>query len=195
MSARSRKPAPWCAAALLVLACAPAAPADESAAADTGAAVVATAPDTSSVAVLTPSGLGPLRIGMTLAEARTLPGGLEVREGATTAVCDYVRWRGAPAGVLVMIEGDSVARVDVDSSTVATEAGARVGDSEARIDSLYPGRVTVSPHKYTDGHYLTVSPSDPADGTFRLIFETDRQRVLRYRAGRLPSVEYVEGCA
>ena len=195
MSARSRKPAPWCAAALLVLACAPAAPADESAAADTGAAVVATAPDTSSAAVLTPSGLGPLRIGMTLAEARTLPGGLEVREGATTAVCDYVRWRGAPPGVLVMIEADSVVRIDVDSTAVATAAGARVGDSEARIDSLYPGRVTVSPHKYTDGHYLTITPAAPADSAYRLVFETDGQTVLRYRAGRLPAVQYVEGCA
>ena len=29
----------------------------------------------------------------------------------------------------------------------------------------------------------------------RLIFETDGQRVVRYRAGITPAVKYVEGCA
>jgi hypothetical protein len=29
---------------------------------------------------------------------------------------------------------------------------------------------------------------------FRIVFETDGQRVTRFRAGRLPAVQYVEGC-
>ena len=41
-------------------------------------------------------------------------------------------------------------------------------------------------------HYL--KPSDPAL-PYRLVFETDGERVTRYRAGRLPEVEWVEGCA
>ena len=35
----------------------------------------------------------------------------------------------------------------------------------------------------------------PADTTRRLVFETDGARVLRYRAGRRPEVEWVEGCS
>ena len=35
----------------------------------------------------------------------------------------------------------------------------------------------------------------PEDSARRLIFETDGQRVVRYRAGITPAVEYVEGCA
>ena len=34
-----------------------------------------------------------------------------------------------------------------------------------------------------------------ADSGFEVVFETDSQRVTRYRAGRLPEVEYVEGCS
>jgi hypothetical protein len=79
--------------------------------------------------------------------------------------------------------------------TVPTSAGARIGDTEATIKKLYKGQVTVSPHKYTDGHYLTVVPKAPADSAFRIVFETDGTRVLQYRGGRRPQVEYVEGCA
>ncbi|HEY5546384.1 MAG TPA: hypothetical protein VIK50_10050 [Gemmatimonadaceae bacterium] len=70
-----------------------------------------------------------------------------------------------------------------------------MGDSEERIQSLYSGHVTVGPHKYTDGHYLAVVPTDPADSAFRIIFETENGRVVRYLAGRRPPVEYVERCS
>lgn len=61
--------------------------------------------------------------------------------------------------------------------------------------SLYPGQVTVQPHAYTDGHYLVVTPPAAADSSFRIVFETDGQKVLRYRSGLVPAVEYVEGCS
>jgi hypothetical protein len=93
-----------------------------------------------------------------------------------------------------MVEGGSIARVEVVSGTTATTEGARVGDSEDRIQQLYPGRVVTTPHKYTSGHYLTVKPIDAADSLNRLVFETDGHRVTEYRAGRLPQVEYVERC-
>jgi hypothetical protein len=87
-----------------------------------------------------------------------------------------------------------VVRVEVGSGNVATVEGARIGDPEARIQQTYPGRVQVQPHKYTDGHYLVVRPAD-GDTTRLLIFETDGSRVLRFRAGQRPQVEYVEGCS
>jgi hypothetical protein len=37
--------------------------------------------------------------------------------------------------------------------------------------------------------------TDPADSMLRIIFETDSGRVVRYRAGRRPPVDYVEGCS
>ena len=175
----------------------------DSAAADSAAPSAAvpnsapnSAPDTSTdSAAVTERGLGPLRVGMTIAEATAALGGaLVVPANADTSGCDYVQWRGAPPGVMVMVDEHRVARVDVDSAGVATAAGARVGDSEERVKGLYPGRVVVSPHKYEDGNYLTVTP-DASDTTYAIVFETSKGRVTRYRAGRRPQVEYVEGCS
>ena len=158
--------------------------------------VPSAAPSSASVpgdSSVTERGLGALRAGMTLAEAkRALDGALVVPTGTDTTGCAYVTWRGGPRGTRVMIDGGRVARVEVDSANVATAAGARVGDSEERIQQLYAGRVTVSPHKYVDGHYLTVHAAD--DSSFAIVFETEKGKVTRYRAGRRPAVEYVEGC-
>jgi hypothetical protein len=94
-----------------------------------------------------------------------------------------------------MIIDDTVARVEVDSAGILTAEGAGVGDTESSIILLYQGRVEVQPHKYTGptGHYLVVTP--PGDTLHKLIFETDGERILNYRAGRIPAVQAVEGCA
>ncbi len=94
-----------------------------------------------------------------------------------------------------MVVDGRIARIEVKNSAVATATGAGVGDSEARIHALYPGRVQVRPHKYTDGHYLIVRPEATSDSANRLIFETDGRHVLEYRAGLLPAVAWVEGCS
>ena len=114
---------------------------------------------------------------------------------ADFATCDYVRPKALPAYTSLMIINDTVMRVDVDSADVRTAEGARVGDTEARVLDIYRGRVSVEPHPYTgpEGHYLVVS--SPADTQYRIIFETDGQRITGYRAGRRPAVELIEGCA
>jgi hypothetical protein len=150
----------------------------------------------SSALTVTEHGIGPLRAGMTFTEAdAALGGALLVPVSADTSGCDYLVWDKGPSGVHVMFDQHRIARVDVDTASIATAAGARVGDDEARIKRLYPGQVVVTPHKYEDGHFLTVTPPAPADKQFRIIFETSGGRVTRYRAGILPSVEYVEGCS
>jgi hypothetical protein len=154
---------------------------------------VAPAAPTATDSAVTEHGLGPLRAGMTVAEASKVLGGALVMPAETAAGCDYATWRGGPRGVHVMIDDGLIARVEIDSVGIATAAGARVGDTEERIRSLYPGRVTVTPHKYEDGHYLTVNAVD--DSSFAIVFETSKGRVTRYRAGRRPAVEYVEGCS
>lgn len=161
-----------------------------------GPGATAAAPATDSALVVTERGLGALRAGMTLAEASAAFGGtLVARDSTDPTTCQYLEWRGGPPGVMVMMDGGRIARVDVDSATVPTAAGARVGDSEGRVLALYRGRVTVSPHRYVEGHYLTVTPEAPADSSLRIVFETDLRRVTRYRAGTMPQVSWVEGCS
>lgn len=147
--------------------------------------------------LVTPRGIGALRAGMTFAEAdAALGGALVVPATEDTTTCGYLEWRDGPPGVLVMMDLHRIGRVDVDTSAIATAEGARVGDTESRILNLYEGRVAVTPHKYVeDGHYLTVTPADPADSAYRIVFETKDGRVTRYRAGVLPSVRYIEGCS
>lgn len=145
--------------------------------------------------VVTERGFGRLHAGMTIAEARALFPDLKVPNGAETTSCDYAGKEGLPPGIAVMVGKGRIRRVDVNALGVVTAEGGRIGDSEDRIKALYPGRVKVSPHEYTDGHYLTVEASSKPDSGYRIVFETDRSRVVRYRAGILPHVGYVEGCS
>jgi hypothetical protein len=165
----------------------------DSSAANPGSTAAATPPPSPANWTMSEAGWGPVRAGTSLGDARTALGG-QLAQPANRE-CDHLRPPGGPAGVLLMVVDGEVARVEVsDSGVVATTAGARVGDAEARINQLYPGRVQTAPHKYTDGHYLTVRGSG-ADSIHRLVFETDGQRVTHYRGGRMPEVEWVEGCS
>ena len=93
----------------------------------------------------------------------------------------------------IMLVRDTVARIDVRDNTLATDAGARVGDAESRVRELYRGRVKTEPHKYVQGgHYLIVT--SPTDTMHQIVFETDGTRVTTYRVGRTPEVRWVEGC-
>jgi hypothetical protein len=146
--------------------------------------------------VITPRGLGPLHAGMTRAQAEAVVGGsLAIAGDSGWNACGYTPVDRLPPGVRVMVEGGTIARVDVDSGSIATAEGARIGDSENRIRELYAGHVVTTPAKYTNGHYLTVQPAAGSDTLFRIVFETDSGKVRSYRAGRVPPVEYVEGCA
>jgi hypothetical protein len=148
---------------------------------------------------VTERGYGPVRAGMTLAEARTALGDSLAIPAPDDSVCDHVTPafadRGDPS-MLFMVEQGRIARIEVRDSSVATAAGVRVGDTRARVESLYAGRVRVQPHKYTDGQYLIVPLGTGKDSLARLVFETDAKgRIVTFRAGLYPQVEWVEGCA
>ncbi len=128
---------------------------------------------------------------MTLEEANALLGN-SLAIPARLQECDYVRPKSSPKHVAFMVEKGEISRVEIgQGSDIATLAGAKIGDSEARIKSLYSG-IATKPAKYTSGHSLVVTPDDGSSN--RIVFETDGKKVTRYRSGRLPAIEYVEGC-
>ncbi|MBC8145708.1 MAG: hypothetical protein H7X80_08980 [bacterium] len=151
-------------------------------------------------AVVRPSGWGPIHFGMTIDDLHRVRPDLD--DSTVSAIpggqCYHLRVppdtssAGIPTDLLLMINEGRVARIEVRDSITETVEGARVGDSEARIRSLYAGRLRVEPHEYVDGHYLIVMQGD---NKHRIVFETDGKRVTRYRAGRHPEVEWVEGCS
>ncbi len=142
------------------------------------------------------NGIGTVRVGMTVKEA-TKAAGTKLVGDVPNDSCYYVKPEGEPKDISFMVTKGRISRVEVSkNSRVATLSGARIGDTEAQIKSLYPGQITVTPHKYVQGgHYLTLVPKDRASGNYRLIFETDGKRVTQLRSGKLPEVEFVEGCS
>jgi len=153
----------------------------------------ATATDTSHGWTATFGGVGPVRVGMSADDLRRVAGDFPPPKDGTQ--CAYVHPASAPAGVVVMLARGQVARVDVDSAGTRTEAGVGVGDSTARVNDAYAGRVAATPHKYVQGgQYLTARAASPADASLRIVFETDSGHVTRYRTGRTPEVDWVERC-
>jgi hypothetical protein len=145
--------------------------------------------------VLDASRFGSYQVGMSLADLNARLGEHLSPAYQVNSTCDQIDPAGFPEGVIVMVENDTVVRFDVENPAVRTSVGAGVGDPEADVLRRYGRTISVGPHKYTgpEGHYLTVSP--PGDSLHQVIFETDGRVVTHLRAGRLPSVAYVEGCA
>ena len=139
-----------------------------------------------------PDGVGPIRVGMTSAEARVAAG--LAAAAAVPGDCAYLDADGLPSGVRVMLARDTVVRAELADSTIATAEGARVGDAEEGVTQLYAGRVEVQPHKYepSPAHVLVVT--QPGDSAHRVILVTDGTRVTGLRVGRMPEVAFVEGC-
>lgn len=150
-------------------------------------------------AKVTIDGIGPVRVGMTLQEAvNSANTSLTLKPGAGVGDnCGYANPETGPQGLEFMVTEGRITRVDILSNQkITTLSGAKIGDSEARIKAIYPQQLRVSTHAYVPkGHYLTFVPKDAADQKYRLIFETDGQKVTRFRAGQLPEVEFIEGCA
>ena len=141
------------------------------------------------------NGIGPIRVGMTIQQAEASARTRLLSQGDKLGNCWYVNPQGGPRDISFMVIDGQIARVDIYSnSRITTVSGARIGDSEDRMKSLYAVRIT--PHEYVrGGHYLTFIPTDTSDRQYRMVFETDGKRVKLIRAGRLPEVEYIEGCA
>src|SRR5690349_6930965 len=102
--------------------------------------------------VVSTKAFGPLQIGMTRAQAEAVvDASLAISGDSDWKNCGYLRSDHLPAGTRVMVEGGTIVRIDVDSGTVATADGAKIGDSEDHIRRLYP-TIASTPQKYTPRH-------------------------------------------
>ncbi len=144
--------------------------------------------------VLRFDGIDAVRVGMTINQVNAALGeNFSTPTDKDEQACFYVEPKGHPDTSIMMLKG-RVARVDVfapkaGAPTTVTVVGIHIGDSEARVKKLYGPKVTVAPHHYTDGHYLTIR-----SGKYGLRFETDENKVTSFYAGTLAAIEFVEGC-
>jgi hypothetical protein len=173
-----------------------------------GTATSGTAPSSSTPALsgrltpgsaVTPTGMGPIRFGMTVQQAERAGSVRLVGLGDHFGNCSYVVPRGwkmrvgntVVDPVAFMVISGRIFRVDVQSGSTPTSAGIRIGSTEPQIRQAYPGRVAVS-HNIYGTRQLTVVP---AEAGYRIVFASDGKKVMYFRAGRLREVNAQEGCA
>ena len=152
-------------------------------------------PIVSSVWAVTDSGAGVLRIGMTRDQLALDMHSAVPKHTRADSGCAYLAVPGVPAGMRTMWVAATLARIDITAPKLPTDRGVSVGDKAAKVEQLYQGSVTAMPAKYDPhGKYLVVKAG--TDTTRRIVFETDSStRITRYRVGREPEVEWVEGCS
>ncbi|CAN5559398.1 hypothetical protein BH10ACI1_BH10ACI1_27140 [soil metagenome] len=135
---------------------------------------------------------GKVEIGMTISKASQALGTELVRGEGYENSCYYVIPKQGFKGVSFMVTNGNVARIDIKSNAYATDKGAKIGDTEDKIKSLYRG-VSVNPQEYDEKkHDMEVFSEDEQ---YLIIFETDGNRVTGFRVGKVEEVSYVEGCS
>tara|TARA_Y100000780_G_scaffold113366_1_gene102262 strand:- start:61 stop:468 length:408 start_codon:yes stop_codon:yes gene_type:complete len=100
----------------------------------------------------------------------------------------------APTGITFWIVESTLERIDVDTPAITTRSGAGLGDSEARILELFGERIQPRPLADGSGNLLAYVPKDASDRQFRVMFQTDGERVVRLWSGRLPWAEWMADC-
>ncbi len=169
----------------------------------------ARAPAAAAAAVLTAEGFGPLRIGMSRAEAVKAMGedsNPEAVGGPDPQSCDEFRPARAPEGMMVMIERGRLTRISLlEGSKVETDRGLGVGATAAAVRAAYGAALRAGPHKYevAPAEYLTIWTKDGPRGEEYV--QTPAARGISYEIGGKgvvkaihaggPSIQYVEGCA
>ncbi|HZR34313.1 MAG TPA: hypothetical protein VFA75_02980 [Nevskia sp.] len=139
--------------------------------------------------------VGPIRLGMSLEQARRASG-LDLQEqpprGAAWQACHYA-WPSQNGGLRLdfglMIEQGAVTRIDVATPEVPTRSGVRVGDSEDRVGQVYAGRV------HAAGAGAARELLAFGDQPHQLVFRLEDGRISAYRVGLRAAVETAEGCA
>jgi hypothetical protein len=138
---------------------------------------------------MSPRGLGPMRIGMTVAEIERVTGRTMLHGYGDYSSCQQWSLAGAP-GLSLMRAYGRLARIDAWRGRWRSSRGIRIGDPEAKVRRRY-GNVRSQPHPYTPpGKYLIVGGPKR-----RMIFETNPAgKVTSFRGGRRREVGYIEGC-
>jgi hypothetical protein len=145
-------------------------------------------------------GLGRLTVGMTLAQARGLPGVRLEQIGpppVADTYCTYFVGRVAGGEFRVRVKMDRVDRVEVASPGLRTLSGVAVGDAIERVKSTY-GRITVEPHhsRWDRGDTLMVlGPYEISGDAYGMAFVASPGRgVTEIWAGRYEGIRESEGC-
>lgn len=139
-------------------------------------------------------GLGPVRVGMTLDEARRVAG--VTLEASENEHCRVLRSTTPGFPVHLIAEGgERVNLVIVSEGPIRTVSGIAVGSTEAQVKAAYPGQIEIRPGA-PGPHWIVYRPRDPGLASFSLVFQIDASgRVQAMKAGLRAQTEADENCA
>lgn len=136
-------------------------------------------------------GHGGVRFGTNLADVETAIG---ERIDVPREDCQIVapKAAGEPPKFTWLVVDAVLTRIDVTSPAITAKGGGRVGMPADELRKAYAGSIVEEPHKYDPkGRTWTIGPADRA----HFVFELDASgRVVTWRAGVPPQVDWVERC-
>ena len=158
-------------------------------------AVIAAAVAVTSASALTTrdrishAGLGPIKLGMTERQIeRAAKRPITLGDSSPGSDCALAALAGKTHGLFT---GRRLRRIYVRTPRFATKEGVRVGSSEQRVLSAYPGMLSRQPQKYVPQEDDLVLRRDRR----KVIFSLAEGRVAEISTGRRPEIDLVEGCS
>jgi hypothetical protein len=144
---------------------------------------------------VTAQGYCGVAFGMPPAEARTkFPVGLEMYSGSDPSDPNrcFEMFAVAPVqGVSFLVEMNKVGRLDVMSEGARTADGFGVGTPAGDIKAKFGAALSEQPNKYE----AEISELIVSDAGAKFIFEIQDGHVRAWRAGVMPTIDYVEHCS
>ena len=134
-------------------------------------------------------GYGPIRFGMTVAQAVAIAGPRDESGRVLDPSCDYIQFASLP-GVRFMVERGVITRADAGPA-IPNSFNISVGEKLETVTAAHP-EARITPHKYDPaGHYLLFAAPGGSAG---IVMEEKDGAIVSIRAGLEPAVEYVESC-
>ena len=146
--------------------------------------------------VLTVDGIGPVRIGMTMAAVEKVIGGkLEGQAIESDDICVEKVSKAGPEYLVYMFEDGKLTRISLgEDSKFRTPRGIGIGSKATDVRRAYGPKLVAEPHTYEEppGEFLTYWTVLNKRG---ISFETDKTRTVRVIHAGTNSIQYIEGCA
>ena len=155
--------------------------------APTPSAVLLTTAFTNSSQVTT-VGIDEVFFGMTPEEAAEAASTAWVEIPSGNGQCYRVTPANGPDRLELWIVDGFVERLDIEHPDIRTRSKLGVGNTIAELRSQLGDRLTVETTG-DGGQVATFTPSDAGDDEFRLIFELEEDKVVRYRSGRIGIIQ------
>jgi len=149
--------------------------------------------------ILSIRGLGPVHIGMTVRQAVRAGVKLKLEDSATEGCAFASRADGTQPNVAYMVEAGVITRIDVGDigsgkrRNDITAGRIGLGSTSATLRRAYGFKLRWAVNSYDDT-WRDVTLDGPRHRRAIIFVLDEHHRVNQFRAGRYPSIAYIEGC-